>query len=109
MAKQITLQHTELKALKMITKARDKNRCRVCKSTKMLASHHVIFRSDLGDDTAGNLCTLCVRCHKRVHGLIADDFLVICSPDGDHIVPDCDGPLRFKTYNNVRKRLRWRT
>jgi hypothetical protein len=30
--------------------------------------HHMVFRSQLGDDVEENLITLCCNCHQKVHG-----------------------------------------
>jgi hypothetical protein len=111
MAKRITLPPDELKELKRQTKVRDGNRCRYpkCKSASSLHSHHVIFRSDMGSDVSGNLCTLCSKHHDAVHGKIPNLFVVIVNPESDLIPPDADQGLRFKTYNTVQRRVRWRT
>jgi hypothetical protein len=110
MFKRIILPSDELKELKRKTKARDGNRCRYpkCKSSSQLHSHHIQFRSDMGSDISGNLCTLCSHHHDCVHGKVKDLFIVIVNPDSDLIPPDADVALRFKSYNNVRKRVTWR-
>ena len=110
MAKRIMLQKTELRELKQQVLARDKFRCRKCGSRSNLAAHHIIFRSDNGDDSSENLATLCTYpCHKAVHGLIKDQFLVISNPISDLLTPNANEGLKFRTYNKVGKRLRWRT
>lgn len=98
--------YTELK--RRVLK-RDAFRCRKCKSRNNLHAHHIQFRSDGGGDTSGNLCTLCSKCHDSVHGKISNLFIVIVNPESDLIPPDADVGLRFKTFNNVRKRVTWRT
>jgi 5-methylcytosine-specific restriction endonuclease McrA len=111
--KRITLPPEELKELKEQTKKRDHHRCRYPKcsnawSFPKVHSHHIQFRSDQGSDTSGNLCTLCYRCHDAAHGKIKDFFLVIVNPESDLIPPDANKGLRFKTYLQVGKRVRWR-
>ena len=46
---------------------RDGWRCQSCGSPRHLQVHHRPFRSRLGDDTAENLITLCVDCHRSEH------------------------------------------
>ena len=47
---------------------RDQGRCRGCgqPSTQV---HHITFRSAGGDESLGNLVSLCDLCHRRAHGL----------------------------------------
>lgn len=33
----------------------------------MISAHHILFRSQGGDDMLENLITLCVKCHDAVH------------------------------------------
>ena len=33
----------------------------------MLSAHHIIFRSQDGDDALSNLITLCFNCHRIAH------------------------------------------
>jgi len=46
---------------------RDRWRCQECGSSTQLEVHHLIKRSQLGDDTVDNLLTLCAACHRRRH------------------------------------------
>jgi len=48
---------------------RDRHRCAApgCRSTHFLEVHHVKPRSAGGSNRAGNLITLCSRCHRFVH------------------------------------------
>lgn len=41
--------------------------CRVCNTRDGDHLHHLVFRSDYGDDVADNLVPLCAVCHGRVH------------------------------------------
>lgn len=108
MGKQITLPKDELRDLKEQVRARDKHRCRKCKSSSAYACHHIQFRSDRGDDKSSNLVLLCNRCHDACHGKISDYFLVIVNPESDLIPPNANVGLRFKTYNKVQRRVRWK-
>jgi 5-methylcytosine-specific restriction endonuclease McrA len=51
---------------------RDNFTCTECGFTdadgKELHVHHIIQVADLGQDTEDNLKTLCVRCHRKLHG-----------------------------------------
>jgi 5-methylcytosine-specific restriction endonuclease McrA len=46
---------------------RDAWRCQSCGAMANLEVHHKDFRSHLGDDSEGNLITLCVECHRQMH------------------------------------------
>ena len=46
---------------------RDGWRCQSCGSMSKLEVHHKEFRSRLGDDSEGNLITLCTACHAQMH------------------------------------------
>jgi 5-methylcytosine-specific restriction endonuclease McrA len=47
---------------------RDGWRCRKCGSLENLQVHHQIRRSHQGNDSLGNLVTLCDHCHMAEHG-----------------------------------------
>jgi 5-methylcytosine-specific restriction endonuclease McrA len=55
------------RALRKQVLTRDGWRCQLCGSLRNLQVHHRKFRSRLGDDTAQNLITLCVDCHRAGH------------------------------------------
>lgn len=42
-------------------------RCMACGSTNELAVHHIIFKSQGGDDRLSNLIILCFECHRKCH------------------------------------------
>ena len=46
---------------------RDSWRCQACGSLRGLEVHHIQPRSQSGDDSEGNLITLCADCHKVIH------------------------------------------
>lgn len=41
--------------------------CALCGSTDVLHVHHILFRSQGGDDVDANLCCLCLYCHEAIH------------------------------------------
>jgi 5-methylcytosine-specific restriction endonuclease McrA len=51
---------------------RDGWRCQHCGNSQNLQVHHIRFRSQLGDDTAENLVTLCANCHEQIHRCAQD-------------------------------------
>lgn len=46
---------------------RDNFQCRVCGSDWGVQIHHIIFRSQQGEDLIDNYVSLCFRCHEDVH------------------------------------------
>jgi 5-methylcytosine-specific restriction endonuclease McrA len=46
---------------------RDGWRCQFCAATAGLEVHHIRYRSQLGNDSDGNLMTLCSGCHRTIH------------------------------------------
>ncbi|MEW6747515.1 MAG: HNH endonuclease signature motif containing protein [Planctomycetota bacterium] len=55
------------KWLRELVLARDGFRCRCCGSRVSLMAHHIEWLSSGGRTEAGNLVSLCTRCHSRVH------------------------------------------
>lgn len=41
--------------------------CRLCGKTYNLQIHHIIYRSELGNNDERNLIRLCADCHRKVH------------------------------------------
>ena len=62
---------------------RDEWRCRNprCKTRNNLHVHHVIYRSEGGDDVSWNLCTICAECHDKIHAYT----LFIYVAEGNHV------------------------
>lgn len=63
MSNRIVLEIAEYRKLCASVLRRDGYKCRVCKSRNHLHCHHIIFRSQGGSDSTGNLITLCNKCH----------------------------------------------
>jgi 5-methylcytosine-specific restriction endonuclease McrA len=42
-------------------------RCQECGSSQHLEVHHLVKRSQLGDDEDENLISLCATCHRKRH------------------------------------------
>lgn len=58
-------------SLRKQVKKRDHNRCKVCHVEDhrrgRLCLHHIVYRSEGGENTLENLITLCHECHLEVH------------------------------------------
>lgn len=63
------LESKEYRLLRAHILRRDGWKCQNCGSIMNLEVHHQEFRSHSGQDTDGNLITLCTRCHSSVHSL----------------------------------------
>lgn len=65
----LVLPHDQYKKLCILVHQRDNWKCRVpyCGARQGLHSHHIIYRSDHGDDAEWNLITVCNRCHDAIH------------------------------------------
>jgi 5-methylcytosine-specific restriction endonuclease McrA len=57
------------RALKQKILEREGWRCQACGSLVGLEIHHIQRRSQSGDDSEGNLITLCSDCHRAMHAL----------------------------------------
>jgi 5-methylcytosine-specific restriction endonuclease McrA len=63
----LKLNFEEYALLRRAVLQRDAWRCQKCGSLKQLEVHHLIKRSQLGDDIMDNLITLCAHCHRESH------------------------------------------
>lgn len=79
---------------------RDGWKCRHCKNRNNLNAHHIIFRSQGGDDADWNLVTLCAGlgnpCHDAVH---RHDLEILAASGDPSEVVDANGPVKFKRLN----------
>jgi 5-methylcytosine-specific restriction endonuclease McrA len=48
---------------------RDGWRCQMCGKRANLQVHHILLRSQSGDDIEDNLITLCSECHDQIHSM----------------------------------------
>jgi phage terminase large subunit GpA-like protein len=72
---------------------RDYWKCRRCGYRQTLQVHHIIFRSEMGEDVTWNLITLCSTCHEDIH----KGKLYIVVPEGNFVGEGggADGEVRF--------------
>lgn len=47
--------------------AEEQKWCQICGKTYNLQIHHIIYRSQLGNNDERNLIRLCSECHRKVH------------------------------------------
>lgn len=47
--------------------ANEQKWCRLCGKTYDLQIHHIIYRSQMGNNDERNLIRLCADCHRKVH------------------------------------------
>ena len=72
MPKRIKLSWSKYQELIMDVLERDNYKCQnpdCPKKWSLDNPHHIIFKSQGGDDTAENLITLCLGCHSAAHGI----------------------------------------
>jgi 5-methylcytosine-specific restriction endonuclease McrA len=62
--------------LKMKILQRDGWECQACGSLAGLEIHHIQRRSQSGDDSEGNLITLCSDCHRAMHASCMPDSFI---------------------------------
>jgi phage terminase large subunit GpA-like protein len=46
---------------------RDEWQCRHCGNRQTLDPHHVVYRSEGGENCESNLLTMCRKCHDDIH------------------------------------------
>jgi 5-methylcytosine-specific restriction endonuclease McrA len=63
----LRLDPVSYESLRLEILRRDSWRCQSCGTMSNLEVHHKEFRSHSGEDTEGNLITLCTACHGGVH------------------------------------------
>lgn len=91
--RRLVLPSAEYKLLCTRVLQRDGFKCRHCKFRNTLSAHHIIFRSQGGDDADWNLISLCDECHIR--GVHARHLVII--PAGGDVgdTVDANNPVRF--------------
>ena len=65
--KRIKLSNGAYRKLAQAVIKRDGNRCQHCGCWTNSPPHHVIFRSQGGDDSLDNLKLYCWKCHRAIH------------------------------------------
>ena len=65
--RRLRLDPERYRQLKMKILERDGWKCQHCGTRDQLQIHHMIRRSQSGDDSEGNLITLCSDCHRAIH------------------------------------------
>lgn len=65
--KRIKLTNKKYRELAEKVLKRDCNRCQNCGCYTESPPHHIVYKSQGGDDIIDNLVTLCWRCHRAVH------------------------------------------
>lgn len=90
----LRLSPEEYKALITAVFERDLWRCRNC-GFRRLHAHHIVFRSEGGEDIRSNLVSLCPCCHDAVHS----GRLSIWSEDQ---ALGADGELQFTALQGWR-------
>ena len=63
----LRLSDNEYRTLCKAILQRDGYRCRSCGMRSGLNCHHVVFRSQGGEDTTENILVLCSACHDGIH------------------------------------------
>lgn len=94
----VVLSPEEYRLLCKVVLERDEWKCRYCKVRTQLQVHHIIFRSDGGDDASYNLCTLCGQCHDAMHR----GDLVLIEVDAQKFPFNADYELYFRALNGWR-------
>ncbi len=90
--RRLTLPPDEYKALCDRIHGRDRWCCRVpsCRARTGLHAHHVVFRSQNGDDASYNLLTVCNNHHKQIHQY---KLIILPLKEGEPI--NCDEGVRW--------------
>jgi len=66
--------------------------CQYCGSNNAVSAHHIIFKSQGGDDSLDNLICLCFDCHRAVHdGRYLDEQYVSPKEFMIHILESVSG------------------
>jgi 5-methylcytosine-specific restriction endonuclease McrA len=95
----------EYRALCQRVMMRDGYKCRVCKRRNDLHCHHVVFRSQHGDDAEWNLLTICNDCHNGIHipnPTTGACLVLLPVVEGERI--DCNGKVKMLPINGWQPR-----
>ena len=95
----------EYKRLSNAVLHRDKYKCRFCKTRNNLHVHHIVYRSQGGDDVDSNLCVLCDHCHDGIHRPNPSNgamLLILPVKEGETV--DANGVIIFHAVNGFKPR-----
>lgn len=98
----LVLPKAAYKALCDAIHRRDRWRCRSCGYRNNLHSHHIVFRSQQGDDADWNMITLCDPCHMQ--GVHARNLLIVAGTGNIDDPIDANKPVRFVRLNEWKPR-----
>ena len=95
----LRLPAAEYKALCLRVLRRDGWKCRNprCGFRGNLHVHHIIFRSEMGEDASWNLVTICNVCHDLIHAY--ELFIGVALPNFVGEGGGADGKLIFTTHS----------
>jgi hypothetical protein len=92
----LVLSQDELMRARKRVRSRDKGRCRCCGIRSGLHVHHIVYRSQGGDDAEWNLITLCHHCHDSIHKPHPrTGAMLIIMPNEEGQPIDANGPVKF--------------
>jgi hypothetical protein len=82
-------------------------KCRCCNSEEEVSAHHIINRSLGGDDSWGNLISLCFKCHRKAHDGCTESVGVtkVYNPPAVFMINVLQN-LREERYDKVLLRLK---
>jgi 5-methylcytosine-specific restriction endonuclease McrA len=109
MPSRLKLPPAEYKKLTTQILQRDGFKCRnpKCKKRSGLHVHHLVFRSEGGDDASWNLIAICSDCHDGIHGTRPGFFIIVLPASGDPADPiNADQGVKFLMYGRIRKRIK---
>jgi 5-methylcytosine-specific restriction endonuclease McrA len=98
----VKLKPKDYKVLKRKVFLRDGWACRFCEDRNNLHAHHVVYRSQLGEDTMENMITLCYKHHKLAH---KKKLKIVPLEDDLRLVVNTNKPVKFILQKDKRKIL----
>ena len=72
MNKRTSRYNREFQRMRKVVYERDNGLCVLC-GAQAAEVHHIVFRSQLGTNSAINLACLCRHCHEMAHGVQAKE------------------------------------
>lgn len=62
--------------------------CWSCRENRASEPHHIIFKSQGGDDLVENVAPLCTDCHILFHRMVGEEFELVARPIGKWFTED---------------------